>query len=386
VLTEPSTGRLELLRPTGPRRRGELRAEVEAALGAAVQARRGALLVNADVPVAVVAGLEDLRPRVRSAVEAGEFPVGAGLDLLRRLDAARHELAEDAVDRRLRILSGMRGCTERLREIPTTAALACEAPREIAALAGFSRVMFSRVTRSRWIPETIEITASAGPDDDLRSYLAGVEIPLSHTLLEADLVRRRVPACVADPRTESRVFRELVRRARCTSYVAAPIIAGGRVVGLLHADRVGQGFPVGVGDRDILWAFAEQLGLVHERAGLSERLQRHRDRVRRALADLVDEVTATCALDVDLVARVAPERPAGPAADPQGRLDALLTAREREVLQLMASGATNSAIAAEFVLAESTIKSHAKSINRKLRVSSRAAAVAKYLQLTLGDA
>jgi DNA-binding NarL/FixJ family response regulator len=59
----------------------------------------------------------------------------------------------------------------------------------------------------------------------------------------------------------------------------------------------------------------------------------------------------------------------------------LLTAREREVLELMASGATNSQIARELVVSEGTVKSHVKRILRKLRVDNRAGAVARYLHL-----
>jgi DNA-binding NarL/FixJ family response regulator len=61
----------------------------------------------------------------------------------------------------------------------------------------------------------------------------------------------------------------------------------------------------------------------------------------------------------------------------------LLTAREREVLELMASGATNGAIAAQLVISEGTVKSHVKRILRKLRVSNRAEAVARYLHLVM---
>jgi DNA-binding CsgD family transcriptional regulator len=53
-----------------------------------------------------------------------------------------------------------------------------------------------------------------------------------------------------------------------------------------------------------------------------------------------------------------------------------LTARELQVLRLVAVGATNKAIAAELVLSERTIDRHVSNILTKLRVSSRAAATA----------
>jgi RNA polymerase sigma factor (sigma-70 family) len=65
----------------------------------------------------------------------------------------------------------------------------------------------------------------------------------------------------------------------------------------------------------------------------------------------------------------------------RSRIATLLTAREREVLELMASGATNTQIAQELVVSEGTVKSHVKRILRKLRAANRAEAVSRYLHL-----
>jgi DNA-binding NarL/FixJ family response regulator len=54
-----------------------------------------------------------------------------------------------------------------------------------------------------------------------------------------------------------------------------------------------------------------------------------------------------------------------------------LTARELEVLRLVASGETNRAIASELVLSERTVDRHVSNIFVKLRVSSRAGATAR---------
>ena len=53
-----------------------------------------------------------------------------------------------------------------------------------------------------------------------------------------------------------------------------------------------------------------------------------------------------------------------------------LTARELQVLRMVAAGATNKAIAAELVLSDRTVDRHVSNIFAKLRVSSRAAATA----------
>jgi DNA-binding NarL/FixJ family response regulator len=53
-----------------------------------------------------------------------------------------------------------------------------------------------------------------------------------------------------------------------------------------------------------------------------------------------------------------------------------LTAREVEVLRLVAAGKTNRAIAADLVLSERTVDRHVSNIFTKLGLSSRAAAAA----------
>jgi DNA-binding NarL/FixJ family response regulator len=62
---------------------------------------------------------------------------------------------------------------------------------------------------------------------------------------------------------------------------------------------------------------------------------------------------------------------AGAHGDPHG-----LTARELEVLRLVATGATTKAIAAELVLSERTVDRHLSNIFAKLGVATRTAAAA----------
>lgn len=70
--------------------------------------------------------------------------------------------------------------------------------------------------------------------------------------------------------------------------------------------------------------------------------------------------------------------PAAAGATPQPRHR--LTARELQVLRLVAAGKTNRAIGVELFLSEKTIDRHVSNIFAKLGVSSRTAATAYALQ------
>ena len=69
---------------------------------------------------------------------------------------------------------------------------------------------------------------------------------------------------------------------------------------------------------------------------------------------------------------------------PQEPAFAELTRREREVLELIASGMSNQAIAAKLGLSANTISNHISSIFGKLQVSSQAEAIVRARSAGLG--
>jgi DNA-binding NarL/FixJ family response regulator len=62
-----------------------------------------------------------------------------------------------------------------------------------------------------------------------------------------------------------------------------------------------------------------------------------------------------------------------------------LTPREREILQLVAKGLTNSAIAENLVLSPKTVRNQVSTIFSKLQVASRSEAIVKAREAGLGD-
>jgi LuxR family maltose regulon positive regulatory protein len=77
------------------------------------------------------------------------------------------------------------------------------------------------------------------------------------------------------------------------------------------------------------------------------------------------------------------EPPVGPASDTSQPLPDPLTAREREVLELIADGLSNQEIAARLFVATSTVKGYVHSLLRKLEVDSRTKAISRAHDLSL---
>lgn len=262
---------------------------------------------------------------------------------------------------------------------------------ELCTSGGFDRVLVSRIRGSMWIPHTLHVVAEAD-SAELRNYLSDLEIPLSASPLEADVVRRRVPMLVRDASEKARTYRPLIRLSRTTSYVVAPVLVDGTVVALIHADTNLSGRVLTSADRDIVRIFADGLGPIYERMVLSERLREQRDRlgtVFSATEAMIDDIHGgpltldapvpalpTGAVDPSRTAHVStggsPEVPAA------GRSARGLTAREIDVMELLSRGASNAEIAAQLTVSESTVKSHVKHIFRKLGASNRAGAIARY--------
>lgn len=258
------------------------------------------------------------------------------------------------------------------------AELLSRATVELCRSCGFDRAVVFRVTDGEMIAESAHFEGDPQWAKDFLELARMVRPQLNDLLVETEMVRHHRPVLVTDAQNDPLVFRPLVNAGKTRSYVAAPVMPNGRVIGMVHADRYMSGDDVDELDREMIWTFAEGFGYAVDRAILAERLEAETAQIQR----MADTATA-------LIAQL---RSADHVLGPSGRrfdrapaegLEDLLTRRELEVLELMASGASNAEIAKRLRIAVGTVKSHVKHILRKLRAANRAEAVARYLRMTI---
>jgi DNA-binding CsgD family transcriptional regulator len=267
------------------------------------------------------------------------------------LDLHRHETTE----RTLRA-GGFGAELRRLHDATSSARLISAGCEEVRRSCGLERVLMSRVHDDRCQPQ--HANDEARSERWFATWVDG-EIDLRALALEHVVAERRPD--VID--TTQRENHPMVHLSQTKAYVVAPIMPAGHVVGLFQADHGRDGRPGDETDRDVLRVFTSVYGHVYERTCLHERLTRHEQHVRDTLA-LVDNV-----LDEPI------NTPAQMVDYPHANLDEL-TPRERDVLQLLAAGLRNRAIADQLSISTPTVKTHVGRILCKLGASNRSELIA----------
>ncbi|WP_181407713.1 GAF domain-containing protein [Nocardioides sambongensis] len=221
---------------------------------------------------------------------------------LHDIHAVRFAIHDHLGHDRLRRLGHLDHGLSELRQVTDQDKLLDEVCEAAGRAGGFERVMLSRVDGDTWRPWRSWAHEVGSTELTFRDWIREVPaIELSQMLLESEMVRDRQPALVADAGEDPRVHAPMAHASGLTSYAAAPILAGDRVIGLLHADNAGAEM-VDL-DRDILWFFAIGFAQIFERAVLLDRLGEQRSRVLEAMRDIEAALDDLATSTIDLTHR-----------------------------------------------------------------------------------
>src|ERR1700757_458036 len=327
--------------------------------------------------------LDDLRHRLEERLAASASLTdesAATAKLLISILRVQRELLDRELCRRVRCLTEVRNAMGHLRGL-SPREMIYAAPVVLSREFGFARTMISPVRGSVWVPQHLHIEDEAADPHSrpFHEFVAHAHIQLADAPLETELIRKRCGALVSSPKDDQRTFKEIVDVSGCFGYIAAPITVQGRAIGMLHADRPAPDGIVTMDHLDQLEAFAECLAVAFESAVLADKAAQQRLAVGNLCAHVDELLRRSARSALWSYAGAAPrQRHDGHAHHRVDQPVPSLTAREREIMSYVATGATNSQIARCLVISEGTVKSHLKHIARKLNTSSRAAAVAVY--------
>lgn len=303
---------------------------------------------------------------------------GAVLELLRRLTIADDTLVRAAgAPRRLGEALG------RLEAAPSTLADLIKLGPQLTRLLGFDRSIFSRVIDGVWTSEAVFVIDDPKWADEINRIGQEMPQPLIPGLHETEIVRRREAMIVTDVQRNSGVHRPIADESRSKSYAAAPIMSGNQVVGLLHGDCYMQGRDPSGADCEALAAYAKGLQLALSRARAAEQLHMVGSHLRSIANDCQDGGASLHEFSFDqasLVAEADFPRAARVTKQALRSVRHLLTAREIQIIELMAEGLSNLRIAEQLVISEGTVKQHVKHILRKLGAGNRVEAVSMLYQ------
>jgi DNA-binding CsgD family transcriptional regulator len=285
--------------------------------------------------------------------------------------ALERELLELEYVRRADALERVSEAVRRLGELGSTQGLLTRAAAELGAGSEFDRVIISEVIEGQLVPLTIWASGDQAEADAALAELGEATIRLEYPLLEYEVTRQHAPEVVVVADAGARTPAPLAQRLGWESYAVAALAVGSTTIGLLHADATHSGRTVDNLDGEVVGRYAEELAGVFERAVLRHTLELH----RAELSAAVHWMSTRLGRLEDAAGLVSPRNAGGDA-----RLVESLTARELDVLRLLARGNTNQAIATSLVVREGTVKYHVKNILRKLGATNRADAVARFVR------
>lgn len=330
--------------------------------------------------------LADLRTRIGALSATCGPELASAVSTLLELHERRTRAVEAHHEGRLEVIARIRTALAHLRRLPSAEAMIAAAPQMACEAGGFDRAVLFRVNGRELLAESLWVKGDPETAARLLAFSRDHPAALASRFLETEMVRRRKPLAVTQLAANPRASAELARACDTRSYVAAPIMPEGRVIGFIHADHRLKPRRVTEFDRNILWAFAEGFGFAVESVLLRNRLQAQGREFRR----LVQQTETVLAEHLDAEVELGSGGAMGAWPPPRdctavvpiagNAISRELTRRELEVLELLGAGASNASIAARLCISPDTAKSHVKRIFKKLGAANRVEAATIWLQ------
>ena len=243
-------------------------------------------------------------------------------------------------------------------------------PVPLVELGHFDRVLYWQTDGHALVPVSAALADGLHPLRYVLQDAFADPVSLESCDVEATALHVDHSASVSRPRPGG----PLSPLLGATSYVVAVVTRGGDAVGLLQAAH--RTVDADSLDRELLGAFAGICSGVMQQHAVTSQLNHQNEMIRALLRSVTDADDGPPALEPAHTNGLTPGDNGGD--QKAAEVLAPLTPRQRDVFQLLLSGAPNSEIARELVIADATVKSHVQSILRKFGVINRSQAIARY--------
>jgi DNA-binding NarL/FixJ family response regulator len=282
--------------------------------------------------------------------------------VLGELQQVHRELVEQRYVRRADGIERVREALRGLGELGSPAGIIGRSAERLGAASELDVVLVSRLEDDHIRPLALWLRDDPPAAARALAELERRAVRLGYPLIEAEVVQRHQPVLVTVAESGRRAAPDLADVLGWQTYGVADITIEGKAAGLLHAAR--EGAIVDELDLELVSLYAGGLAQAFERAVLREHLERQRSQLQSAAQWIGGQMLQLSTA------------PTTNSADSGGAVTDLLTARELDVLRLVAQGLSDAEIAERLVLSQHTVHRHVANVRTKLRLPSRSAAVA----------
>jgi len=226
-------------------------------------------------------------------------------DELSRLNLELVDLNAD-LKQKVTMLKAINSATRSIVSVPDTRKVLQQTMTPIVEVFGFDRAMIMLVNASE---DYLEYSYGVGESMEAMNKLRDYRIPLAREQnLMIRVLRRKKPVLIRDVKAAGlNPTNRILADFRPSSFIICPLIAEGKVIGILGADRRGNGKQLTMNDTEFLSIFANNIATVFLRARLDEELKSSYVSAVRALVQAIEEKDTYTRGHSERVAKIAVE-------------------------------------------------------------------------------
>ncbi|MDT8317832.1 MAG: GAF domain-containing protein [bacterium] len=141
--------------------------------------------------------------------------------------------------------------------------------------------------KRKTLHEILEDGTHNAPRSELNNLVKSIRVSVNDKSILGLTVRNKSPYNIADAKNDERVNLDLLSKLNCHAFATAPLMAAGRVVGVILVDNIYNRRPISDNDIRLLTIFANQAGVAIDNSILYRNLEETHLELKKAQSKLV---------------------------------------------------------------------------------------------------